>query len=147
MRDLREVTELVEKTLAKISQTTPETVITAGLASYVHSFYNGLENIFELIAEYIDNFKPRSEAWHKELLDQMTLDLPDIRPPVLPAELASDLQDYLEFRHFFRHSYSFYIKWDKLQPKIVKLKSIFDRIEAALLNFFIFLGAASEQLE
>jgi len=38
---------------------------------FLHSFYNGLENIFKLIAKKIDEQNPTSERWHIELLDQM----------------------------------------------------------------------------
>ena len=41
-------------------------------ASVLHSFYNGLENIFHTIAKQIDNSIPEGANWHKDLLQQMT---------------------------------------------------------------------------
>ncbi len=38
------------------------------LGSVLHSFYNGLENIFEIIAKNIDNNVPTGNKSHQELL-------------------------------------------------------------------------------
>jgi len=38
----------------------------------LHSFYTGLERIFESVAETIDDHSPGGESWHKDLLDQMS---------------------------------------------------------------------------
>lgn len=43
--------------------------------------------------------------WHRELLEKMFLDIPTLRPPVLPEQLRSILGDLLGFRHLFRHAY------------------------------------------
>ncbi len=146
LNDIREVVERVEKKLKDISQTIPDDFTIVGFAGYVHSFYNGLEKIFDLIADYIDNFEPPDKAWHKELLKQMTRELQGVRPAVLTKELAAVLEDYLEFRHFFRHSYSYDVDWDELKPKAENLKPVFGKFEAALQQFFVFLQAA-EQIE
>jgi len=147
LREIKKVVERVEKNLADISQETPEDIVVVGFAGYVHSFYNGLEKIFDLIAEYIDNFEPPDKAWHKELLKQMALEIQGVRPAVLTKELAAVLEDYLEFRHFFRHSYSFDLDWGELKPKAEALKPTFEKLEAAFQQFFTFLQAAGEQIE
>jgi hypothetical protein len=146
LRQIKKVVERVEKGVSELSQEPPDMIV-VGLAGYIHSFYNGLEKIFDLIAEYVDNFVPPDKAWHKELLKQMTLEIHGVRPAVLTAELASVLEDYLEFRHFFRHSYSFDLDWDELKPKAENLKPTFEKLEAAFQRFFVFLQSASEQIE
>jgi len=147
LRQIKKVVEQVEKNLAGLSQKNPEDIVVVGFAGYVHNFYNGLENVFDLIAEYIDNFKPHDKAWHKELLKQMALEIQGVRPAVLTAELASVLEDYLEFRHLFRHTYSFDLDWDELKPKAEKLKPTFEKLEVAFQQFFAFLQAAGEHIE
>ena len=146
LRQIKKVVGRVEKAVSELSQEPPD-VIVAGLAGYIHSFYNGLEKIFDLIAEYIDNFVPHDKAWHKELLKQMTLEIQGVRPAVLTKELAAALEDYLEFRHFFRHSYSFDLDWDELKPKAENLKPTFEKLDAAFQRFFVFLQSVSEQIE
>jgi hypothetical protein len=147
LKDIKKVVERADENLAGIAIATPNDLIVGGFANYVHGFYNGLEKIFNLIAESIDNFEPPDAAWHKELLKQMTLEIQGIRPAVPSADLAAVLEDYLEFRHFFRHSYSFDLDWDELKPKVENLKSTFDKLEKALQQFFLYLDAAREQLE
>ena len=46
------------------------------------------------------------ETWHTELLRQMSLDVPDVRPPVLQAETAARLDEYRKFRHRIRNIYA-----------------------------------------
>ncbi len=42
------------------------------MGSVIHSFYNGVENIFLLIAKQIDASVPNSERWHHNLLVQVS---------------------------------------------------------------------------
>lgn len=59
--------------LLKQTQTqTPNLVEITALASVLHSFYNGLENIFLTIAKKIDQKVPETTHWHRDLLTQMT---------------------------------------------------------------------------
>lgn len=45
------------------------------VALNLHSFYSGLEHIFELIARHIDQAFPTGETWHRDLLHQMACDV------------------------------------------------------------------------
>lgn len=75
----------------------------SALAAMLHSFYNGIENIFKRTAVELDGVTPSGEYWHKELLDAMT-QATSKRPPVLSAGLRGQLKEYMEFRHLFRHA-------------------------------------------
>jgi len=75
----------------------PNLVEITALASVLHSFYNGLENIFRSIAKGIDNEVPASSQWHRDLLNQMTAPRAD-RKAVLTSETAERLSEYLGFR-------------------------------------------------
>jgi hypothetical protein len=147
LKQLRKVVKRVEEKLARLSSSQPDDFTIGGFANYVHNFYNGAENIFKLIAEYVDESRPKSAGWHRELLNQMSLELQGVRPAVLTVELVSVLEDYLEFRHFFRHSYGFDLDWDELKPKAENLKPTFEKLETAFQQFFAFLQAAGEQIE
>jgi len=50
----------------------PNLVEITALASVLHSFYNGLENIFLTIAKRIDSQIPDTDQWHRNLLTNMT---------------------------------------------------------------------------
>ena len=73
-------------------------------ASVFHDFYNGVERISIRIAAELGGI-PRGEQWHRQLLDDMALDLEDLRPAVISAELRTRLQSFLRFRHLFRNIY------------------------------------------
>ena len=46
----------------------------------LHGFYSGSERLFEAIARRIDGTVPQSSTWHRDLLRQMLLDVPSVRP-------------------------------------------------------------------
>ncbi|MGE0086307.1 MAG: hypothetical protein AB7S75_18010 [Desulfococcaceae bacterium] len=90
-----------------MKQHDPDLVELTALASVLHSFYNGLENIFLHIAKGIDKDVPADSAWHRKLLIRMAEETPN-RKAVLSADLSEALTEYMGFRHFHRHSYSFF---------------------------------------
>jgi hypothetical protein len=82
-------------------------------ASILHDFYSGIEKMFINIARETDRTVPGGEGWHRELLEQMTLDIPDMRPAVIGTELAAQLQQYLSFRQRFRNLYGYELEWGR----------------------------------
>lgn len=77
-----------------------------GVALNLHSFYSGLERLFELIALNIDGIKPDSETWHRELLKQMSSEVNQVRPAVISNSTFVKLDTYRGFRHVARNVYS-----------------------------------------
>ncbi|ETX05638.1 nucleotidyltransferase family protein [Candidatus Entotheonella palauensis] len=88
------------------------------LSSYLHQFYTGCERILERIATTVDGALPGGAFSHANLLAQMTQERPGMRPTVLNEALWLRLQDYLAFRHFFRHAYGDTLEWAKLRPLV-----------------------------
>jgi hypothetical protein len=76
------------------------------VALNLHSFYSGLERLFELIARHIDQSIPDTETWHRDLLQQMTLEIKDIRPAVIGDNNAKSLDEFRRFRHLIRNVYA-----------------------------------------
>jgi len=93
----------------------PTGIQTAALATVLHSFYNGVENTFKRIALGTDGRLPRGGAWHRELLDSMASRTPT-RATVISQSLHDRLEEYLRFRHRFRHAYSFQLDWEEMCP-------------------------------
>ncbi len=50
----------------------------AAVGYFLHSFYNGCENIFRLIARFFEN-DIGSGSWHRDLLKRMKLEIPGYR--------------------------------------------------------------------
>lgn len=77
------------------------------IGSILHDYYTAVEKIFETVASRIDKSIPTGDQWHKELLDQMALAIPGVRPPVISPQTARRLDPYRGFRHVFRNVYGF----------------------------------------
>jgi len=118
--------------LERVPHRPPHLVEIMALASVLHSFYNGLENIFLSIAKGLDQQVPTGAQWHRDLLVHMTQETAS-RGSVISTELAQKLADYLGFRHFYRHSYSFFLEWDK--ELVVSLREIWVQVKEELHEF------------
>jgi hypothetical protein len=110
-------------------------VVRAG-GSILHDFYTGIEKIFESIAKEVDRRLPLGEEWHSELLHQMTLDIPGLRPPVITAQAEKKLREYLGFRHLFRKRYGFELDWQKLKKLLLGMPQIRSNLESEIGKFF-----------
>lgn len=121
----------------------PNLVEVTALASVLHSFYNGLENIFLSVAKGLDANVPEGPQWHRDLLNQMTASTAS-RQPVLTDELAQRLSDYLGFRHFYRHTYSFILDWGEMEKLVAPLTEVWGQAKRELQSFLGSLDAPSE---
>lgn len=109
------------------------------VALNLHSFYSGLERIFELIANELDGGVLGGSGWHSELLQQMTLDLKDIRPPVLESSTAAQLDEYRKFRHRIRNIYAGDLDASRMQILVEKLPLLWELLQQELGAFVRFL--------
>jgi len=103
--------------------------------SILHDFYNACERIFELIAREIDGSLSSEGQWHKKLLYQMTVKINDTRPAVITKKLASELDDYLAFRHLFRNIYGFELESERLDRLVEKLPSTISTFSEEINTF------------
>lgn len=135
--EIEQIDKLIETysdLLQKCVQSEPDKIEIAALGSVLHSFYNGLENIFSVIAKEVDETLPQGFNWHKELLIQIS-NKTLTRNAVLPEATREKLFNYLAFRHFYRHSYSFFLDWKELKPLICDLNSVWKEVRESLEKF------------
>lgn len=146
LNQLDQLLAVYEPLLQRVRHQPPDLVELTALASILHSFYNGLENIFTTIARYLDQHVPTGDRWHQELLQSMTR-ATAAREAVLSPTVADTLVQYLAFRHFFRHSYSFFLDWDKLRPLALNVQHTWQITRTELESFLnsINNGPAHEQ--
>lgn len=108
---------------------------TAAAGYLLHNIYNALENSIEQISRTFENHVVDVSRWHRELLGKMFLEIPGVRPPVLPERLRPLLQDLCGFRQVFRHSYDFHLD----SSRVFRLASDWDmgkeELFAALSRF------------
>jgi hypothetical protein len=118
--NLKRVTQELNDFLQQVGERQPNAIELSGVGGHLHSFYMGVERIFERIAVTLDGGLPAGESWHTLLLQQMEIEYPGTRPAVIDRSLALRLLDYLRFRHLsacnaqaglFRHTYGYELLW------------------------------------
>jgi hypothetical protein len=109
------------------------------VALNLHSYYSGIERIFEDIARTIDRTIPESSDWHQRLLFQMTAEIPGIRPAVIGRDTRLGLDDYRAFRHVVRHVYAFNFRPNRLHELVQGLPGGFGAVQNDLAAFREFL--------
>ena len=132
---LREHVDSISPLLGRCALGPPDLVETMALGAFLHGFYNGIENAFKRISIHVDGGPPTGQAWHQELLESMTR--PNVnRPPVISANLAALLQGYLDFRHVFRHLYSYRLDWERMAELVRTCRDVLGQLEGEL-NLFL----------
>ena len=111
-----------------------ELVVLVGIGAYLQNIYNGIENIFKRIIPVLGQELPVGDMWHSHLLDLMAQPLPN-HPPVISATLQDRLRLYMNFRHVFRHAYSFDLQWQKMSELVHQCDEILSLVETDLANF------------
>ena len=111
---------------------------TAAACAMLHSFYTEIEKILKLIAREWDARIPSSDAWHKELLNQMAAPT-NTRPAVITSGLVETLSEFLAFRHLFRGASIALMRWDKLSPLVAKVDQTYSQVRQELESFQEFL--------
>jgi len=91
-----------------------------------------------MIALDLDRKVPSSEAWHRDLLNQMAA-ATDAWPAVITADLVTQLGELLAFRHLFRGASIALMRWNKLSPLVAKVDGVHQEIVRELSEFQRFL--------
>jgi hypothetical protein len=66
-----------------------------------------VERILYLIAREIDGNVPTGSDWHKQLLNQMLVEIPTVRASVLSEKTYQELNEFRGFRHVVRSLYAY----------------------------------------
>jgi len=134
LKQLEQLLASHRELLLRCRSATPDNVELSALAAVLHAFYTGIENIFQRVAVRIDGGKPAADTWHKELLESMATPAGS-RGPVVSPSLKEQLTQYLTFRHVFRHSYTFQLRWQKMKHLVLNLEGTFDCLQREITGF------------
>lgn len=142
-KEKREIISLIEEELNRIDELLAELtqckdntrIFRRAKGSILQDFYNASERIFKIIARRLNGGVPLTESWHRELLHQMTVEIKGIRPAVISKTLASELSEYLAFRHIFRNIYGFELDSDKLDRLVEKFEKVAKNFESEIKDF------------
>jgi hypothetical protein len=140
LSELERVVDRVERAMqARHTAATERDLLLDAAALNLHDVYSGLERIFAHIASDVDQSVPSGPDWHRELLRQMTVDLPGLRPRVLTVEMAASVEEYLRFRHVVRHVYAFELDPERVERLAGRLRPTFHTVSTTLVAFTAFL--------
>ena len=94
-QELKEIDQVANRTLLiwKQAAVSNDDYYIDATALNLHGFYAGLERIFELIADAIDQSKPSGIHWHQELLRQMAAEIANTRPPVISVVVRDKMNN------------------------------------------------------
>jgi hypothetical protein len=118
--------------LCKIRE--PDFVEGCGIALILQSFYNGIEKILLLIMKNKDVGLPNGIKWHKELFDNAFMESNN-RTHIFRKKLYEQLNDYLKFRHFARHTYGFQLKWEIMKNLLFDMNILWEKIKEDIILF------------
>jgi len=110
---------------------TPDMIETAAMGLLLQSFYNGIENIMKFIIKEKYDKLPSGTKWHKELLDLCFNE----QSRLFEEEIKNILDDYLSFRHFIRNTYSYKLKWERMEYLILEIDKNWSNIKTQIIKF------------
>lgn len=116
-----------------------EDILADSLATCLHSFYTGLERLFEVIVREVDGARSHPAEWHRELLMAVSVDRPGLRPAVLSERAFQRLDEYRSFRHLFRHLYTHHIDPGRIFGLMEVLGEAWSAVREDLVRFLAYL--------
>jgi len=90
----------------------------AGVAALIHNFYNGVENIFKQLVISKGLSIPQGPSWHIDLIEIC------VANKIISRTTSDMLKEYLSFRHFFSHAYSFDVDEERIAPLLEKIRDV-----------------------
>jgi uncharacterized protein YutE (UPF0331/DUF86 family) len=102
----------------------------AAISTFLHNSYNGMENIVKQCLASKNITIEQDNSWHKRVV-QTAQD-----NNIITAATADKLYEYLAFRHFFVHSYSFRLEEAQLATLVESLPAVWREFVSEINLFF-----------
>ncbi len=147
LTDLERITQRIIYLWPVVKKATlDQDVYVESVALNLHSFYSGLERLFELVAKRIDRNLPSGETWHRDLLAFISQPT-EARPAIISRESALQLDEFLRFRHLVRNVYTTNLKGEKIGGLVATLPNLWPHLKTELLAFANFLERVANELD
>lgn len=118
----------------------------AALGYTVHNLYNALESYFLRVAKHFENDLPPA-AWHRALVERMTIEIEGVRPRLLDRSLAQDIHELRAFRHVFRNMYGTRLDPERIRNVQNRVPAALDAFRSAHARFVMELSAVAAMIE
>jgi hypothetical protein len=143
---LDDLTEMNERATERIRMGSIDMLDYSALGYTIHNIYGLIENACFRIAKFFENgLSP--DAWHKELLNRMLLDIPGIRPAFFTREEFLVMDELRGFRHVFRNLYSRPLDRVRLESLQEKMPMAIRMFKESVVRYSVFLGRMRESIE
>lgn len=101
----------------------------ASLADGVSALYSGIESILEAVGNEIDEYTPRGDASHADLVEGMAVEVKGVRPAVLGEPTRELMHEVRKFRHVVRHKYALQLRRRDVARNFVLAKKLVPAFE------------------
>ncbi|GCC10060.1 hypothetical protein IPdc08_00080 [archaeon] len=126
MENISVVLEELKKIKDKPNKSTVEL---AGMGTFLHNIYTGIENILKQVLSDKDISIPTSDSWHSDLLMLAT------DKGIITETTKQRLAKYLAFRHFFIHAYGFLLDEEELKLLVDNVFSVYSSLKIEIDAF------------
>ena len=116
------------------------------IALCLHHIYTASEQIFIRISKTIDQFTYSGDGWHKEVLKNMTLEVPNARSAAISKHLYREFDNLRAFRHIVRHAYDYELDWNRLFPLCISIDEIVQEFQGEMKFFLTFTSRLKQNL-
>jgi len=99
----------------------PDFVEITATAQILHSFYNGVESVVILFLKSVGEKVPNDIRWHKTLFE-IIFGQNSKNIVILRYGIKEQMEKYMYFRHFIRHSYSSELEWGEMEMLVKNLE-------------------------
>lgn len=134
----------LRQALSRLDASPKDVVTVHGVGGLLHDFYTGVEKVFSLVAPDLNGQTPTGQAWHRELLHAMALDLEGIRPAVVRATTEDALVEFMKFRHVYRNMYGFRLRWSRVRELAELAVNLWPDVQTDLEHFVSFVEAVAD---
>lgn len=97
--------------------------------------YNIIEQAALRVARAFENHFEKDGGWHEALLRRLTLEIPGIRPALLPVKLRPALNELRRFRHLVHHAYELELREDRIQELAITIQTVSQSLGPAWDDF------------
>jgi hypothetical protein len=143
---LDDLLEINARAAERIRMGATDTLDYSALGYTIHNIYGLIENGCFRIAKFFENgLSP--DAWHKELLNRMLLEIPRIRPAFFTREEFLVMDELRGFRHVFRNLYNRSLDRARLEPLQEKVPVAIRMFKDAVTRYSEYLEKLGDSIE